>query len=233
MTAHDEGRRSFLITSVIGVGAVAGSALPRTAEAQQLAETSPATKPPPSPPATRRSELGGPEWRTFFTEDESFAVKAIAERIMPGAPGIPGATDANVINYIDLALSGAYSDQQEFYRRGLASLDNHCRAAFKDAFMNLQPAQQDEALAAMESGKATGFTWPAPQAFFTALRTHTMEGMFSDPVYGGNRDFVGWELVGFPGAQRIFTTAELKSDGAFRGPIVGLNATHDASRGGK
>ena len=44
---------------------------------------------------------------------------AFTERLMPGAPGKGGATDACVLNYIDLALSGAYSDQQDFYRRGL------------------------------------------------------------------------------------------------------------------
>jgi gluconate 2-dehydrogenase gamma chain len=50
-----------------------------------------------------------------------------------------------------------------------------------------------------------------------------MEGMFADPVYGGNKDFAGWRLVGFPGAQPAFTGADLKSREAFsRAPILGL-----------
>ena len=50
-----------------------------------------------------------------------------------------------------------------------------------------------------------------------------MEGMFADPVYGGNKDFAGWRLVGFPGAQMVFTSADMQSREAFtRGPIIGL-----------
>ena len=80
-------------------------------------------------------------------------------------------------------------------------------------------------ITALEEGKATGFTWPTAQEFFSTLRTHTMEGMFADPVYGGNKDFAGWRLVGFPGAQAIFTPADMQSKQAFtRAPIVGLQA---------
>ena len=63
----------------------------------------------------------------FFNDDDAATVAAFAERLMPGAPGKPGARDAGVLNYIDLALAGAYADQQDFYRRGLAQLDAYCR----------------------------------------------------------------------------------------------------------
>jgi gluconate 2-dehydrogenase gamma chain len=57
------------------------------------------------------------------------------------------------------------------------------------------------------------------------VRTHTMEGLFADPVYGGNKDFAGWVLVGFPGAQPLFSPADLQSRDAFAGaPIIGLQA---------
>ena len=68
-------------------------------------------------------------------------------------------------------------------------------------------------ITALEQGKATGFTWPTPQAFFNTLRTHTMEGMFADPVYGGNKDFAGWRLVGFPGAQPLSRRRTCKQQG--------------------
>ena len=124
---------------------------------------------------------------------------------MPGAPGKPGAREAGVLNYIDLALSGAYADLQDFYRRGLAALDAYCRKTYNAPFVQLDAAQQDEVITALEQGKATGFTWPTAQAFFNTVRTHTMEGMFADPIYGGNKDFAGWRLVGFPGAQPAFS----------------------------
>lgn len=97
-------------------------------------------------------------------------------------------------------------------------------------FAQLTAPQQDEVITALEGGKATGFTWPSAQAFFNTVRTHTMEGMFADPVYGGNKDFAGWILVGFPGAQPLFSPADLQSRDAFAGaPIVGLQAQSKTS----
>src|SRR5262249_9498105 len=150
-------------------------------------------------------------------------VAAFAEILMPGAPGKPGARDASVLNYIDLALAGAYSDLQEFYRRGLAQLDQYCRKTYREPFVKLNATQQETVIPGLEQGKATGFTWPAAQAFFETVRTHTMEGMFADPIYGGNKDFAGWRLVGFPGTQPIFTSTDMQSKQAFtRAPITGL-----------
>ena len=144
---------------------------------------------------------------------------------MPGAPGKPGAHDAGVLNYIDLALAGAYADQQDFYRRGLAQLDAYCRKTYNQPFARLNAAQQDEVIGALEQGKAGEFTYPSAQAFFNTLRTHTMEGMFADPLYGGNKDFAGWRLVGFPGSQLYYTQADLASKQAFtRAPMVGLQS---------
>jgi gluconate 2-dehydrogenase gamma chain len=38
--------------------------------------------------------------------------------------------------------------------------------------------------------------------------------MFSDPVYGGNRNFVGWQLIGYPGAQRAYLPDEIAVEGS-------------------
>jgi gluconate 2-dehydrogenase gamma chain len=128
-----------------------------------------------------------------------------------------------VLNYIDLALAGAYADLQDFYRRGLAQLDAYCRKTYNESFVRLSAARQDEVITALDEGKATGFTWPTAQEFFGTIRTHTMEGMFADPIYGGNKDFAGWRLVGFPGAQAIFTPTDLQSRQAFtRAPMISL-----------
>jgi gluconate 2-dehydrogenase gamma chain len=161
----------------------------------------------------------------FFNDDDSRTITAFTERLMPGASGKPGATDAGVLNYIDLALSGAYEDQQDFYRRGVAQLDAHCTKTYSKPFRSLTAAQQDETITALEQGEAPAFAWPTAQAFFNTVRTHTMEGMFADPVYGGNKDFAGWRLVGFPGAQPQFTPEDMQSKQAFtREPIVGLQS---------
>ena len=216
MTKHDEARRAFLVGAAVGAGAVAGATLVPNALGQT--HEAPTTGAAPAP-----SHAGGPGLGAFFNSEDAATLAAFTERLMPGAPGLPGARDAEVLNYIDLGLSGAYADLQYFYRRGLASLDAYCRKTYKEPFRGLSAAQQDEVIAALEQGKASEFSWPSATAFFNTMRTHTMEGMFGDPIYGGNKDFAGWRLVGFPGAQVEFTAADMQSSGPFtRLPIVGL-----------
>jgi gluconate 2-dehydrogenase gamma chain len=220
MAKHDEARRAFLVGAAVGAGAVAGvGLLPEAVHGQgHPVQTTGA-----APAASHHA--GAPGHGAFLNDDAAATIKAFAERLMPGAPGKPGARDADVLNYIDLALSGAYADLQDFYRRGLAALDAYCRQNYKEPFRMLAATKQDEVIALLEAGKATTFTWPTQQAFFNTLRTHTMEGMFADPVYGGNKDFAGWRLVGFPGAQPEFTRADMESTQAFtRRPIIGLQA---------
>jgi gluconate 2-dehydrogenase gamma chain len=222
MNEHDEGRRAFIVGAV-GAGAVAGTAAVQAAYAKTPKAKQEKTPAAEAPAAAHAEPFDG--HGVFFNDDHAATVAAFAERLMPGEPGLPGATDANVLNYIDLALAGAYADQQDFYRRGLAQLDAYCGQAHQKPFVKLSAAQQDEVISAMEQGKAAGFEYPTAQAFFNTLRTHTMEGMFADPVYGGNRDFAGWKLVGFPGAQLFYTPADMASTGAFtRAPVTGLQA---------
>jgi gluconate 2-dehydrogenase gamma chain len=218
---HDEARRAFLIGAAAGAGAVAGASFDAFAQTheQHKATDTPTT----DAQGTAHVHSGG--HGAFLNDEDSATVTALAERIMPGAPGKPGATDAGVLNYIDLALAGAYADQQDFYRRGLAALGVYCHATHNAPFAKLDAAKQDAVITALEQGKATGFTWPSAQAFFNTVRAHTMEGMFADPIYGGNKDFAGWLLVGFPGAQPLFSPADMESKEAFAGaPIIGLQA---------
>jgi gluconate 2-dehydrogenase gamma chain len=219
MKKHDEARRAFLIGAAAGAGAIAGAGLDAFAQTPEQHNTADA----PATDAQGAAHLHTGGHGAFLNDEDSATVAAFAERIMPGAPGKPGATDAGVLNYIDLALAGAYADQQDFYRRGLAALNRYCLATYNAPFVKLDPAKQDAVITALEDGKATGFTWPSAQAFFTTVRMHTMEGMFADPVYGGNKDFAGWILVGFPGAQALFSPADMQSKDAFAGaPIIGL-----------
>jgi gluconate 2-dehydrogenase gamma chain len=217
MTKHDAARRAFLVRAAVGAGAVAGAGLVPEAHAQ-LEQHKQADTPAHQHPS-------GAEHGAFFNHDDAATMAAFTERLMPGGPDKPGAGEAGVLNYIDLALSGAYADLQDFYRRGLAQLDAYCRKTHNGPFQRLSAEQQDEVIAALEEGKATGFAWPTAQDFFNTIRTHTMEGMFADPLYGGNKDFAGWRLVGFPGAQAIFTPIDLQSKQAFtRAPMVGLQS---------
>ena len=221
MAKHDASRREFLVRAAVGAGAAASAGLVPDAIAQNHDMQ---MEGGPSAPGQQHPADG--EHGAFFNHADAATIAAFTERIMPSAPDKPGAREADVLNYIDLALAGAYSELQDFYRRGLASLDSYCRSTYKESFVHLAPDKQDEVITALEADKATGFIFPTAREFFSILRTHTMEGMFADPLYGGNRDFVGWRLVGFPGAQAIFTPSDLQSKQAFvRAPIVGLQST--------
>jgi gluconate 2-dehydrogenase gamma chain len=225
MAKHDASRREFLVRAAVGAGAAAGAAasaglVPATTTQEQMSHMEGGASAPGQQHPT------GAEHGAFFNHSDAATVAAITERIMPSGPGKPGARDADVLNYIDLALAGAYAELQDLYRRGLASLDAHCRSTYKESFVHLTPEKQDEVITALEEGKASEFTYPTAREFFVTLRVHTMEGMFADPLYGGNRDFAGWRLVGFPGAQAVFTPSDLKSTVEFtRAPIVGLQTT--------
>ena len=179
----------------------------------------------PKQEAAEQTHANAVQHGAFFNYEQAATVAAFTERLMPGAPGKPGASDAGVVNYIDLALAGAYADLQDFYRAGLAQLDAHCRKTYNESFVQLDASRQDAVIAAIEQGKAAEFSWPRGPEFFNVVRTHTMEGMFADPIYGGNRDFAGWRLVGFPGAQGDFTPGDLQNKQAFtRSGVMGLQA---------
>lgn len=139
----------------------------------------------------------------FFTETEALIVAAAASRIFPSDDSGPGAREAGVSIFIDRQLAGPYGRDRfrytqppfedapavlgyqgketprELYREGLRGLKG---------FHLLSPAEQDKSLQQIESS-----------VFFALLRQNTIEGMFCDPIHGGNAGMVGWQLVGFPG----------------------------------
>ena len=220
MIEHDDARRAFLLRAAVAAVAGAGVGVVPVALAQTQHQ-----HPETATPTTAPAHAGNMGHGAFFNDDDAATIAAFTERLMPGAPGKPGALDAGVLNYIDLALSGPYFDLQDFYRRGLNSLEAYCQKTYNTSFVKLGAARQDDVIRALESGKATEFGWPRPQAFFNTLRTHTIEGMFADPIYGGNKDFAGWKLVGFPGAHPAFTPADMMGKEAFAGGIfIGLQA---------
>src|SRR5699024_9069213 len=109
--------------------------------------------------------------------------------------------------------------------------EDHSQATFDASFLDLAGEQQDTVLEAMEADEIPEFQAPSGAAFFTKLRNDTIEGMFSDPMYGGNRILVGWKLIGYTGA-RGFYTAEEMADGAFSVDPVSLADSSGHHHGG-
>jgi gluconate 2-dehydrogenase gamma chain len=99
------------------------------------------------------------------------------------------------------------STPQDSYRKGLATLDKVSKKKYGARFSALPEKTQTQLLADMEDGKVASFK--KSKDFFNMILEDVYEGMFSDPVYGGNRDLAGWKLVGYPGAQRAYTEYEL------------------------
>ena len=129
---------------------------------------------------------------------ESDALEAIVARLIPTDENGPGAAEARAAHYIDRALAGPLRALRSTYAAGLAAVDEYARTSKGALFAQLAAPDQDAVLTAMENDTATGFL-PNPSAFFNLLRTHTIEGTFSDPYYGGNADYVGWNLIAYPG----------------------------------
>lgn len=144
--------------------------------------------------------------RTFetLTAVEGETLEAIVGRLIPSDDNGPGATEARAARYIDRGLGGALASSHEAYRGGLAAVDRYAESSKGRPFARLTADDQDEVLRDMDDDRATGFA-PSAAAFFGMLRTHTIQGTFSDPAYGGNDGFVGWELIGYPGVRTAVT----------------------------
>ena len=135
-----------------------------------------------------------------LTAAESDMLEAIVARLIPTDENGPGAAEARAAHYIDRALTGPLASSRAAYSVGLAAVDAYARASKGAPFAKLSAKDQDSILSDMEQNTATGFT-PNSAAFFNLLRTHTIEGTFCDPYYGGNENFVGWDLIGYPGVR--------------------------------
>jgi gluconate 2-dehydrogenase gamma chain len=154
----------------------------------------------------------------FFNDEEARTIEAVSGRIIPGDAHNPGAKEAGAVIFIDRALAGFFSHLQTFYREGIAALDQTSRSRFGCAFLNLNESQQDELLRTIEGGLEQRSIEGALRddrsgklsQFFSVVYEHTLEGTFGDPIYGGNRDAIGWKMVGFPGAQWSYTAEQMK-----------------------
>ncbi len=180
-------RREFLTLSAASIGGVVVYSLDR--EVSRLSAQS---------KQTIRIPL------RFFSHSEALIVAAAAARIFPSDGAGPGAPEAGVTVYIDRQLAGPWGRDRfrytqgpfeenaagEFGYQGKATPRQIYRRGLQDlkGFDRLKDAEQDQKLAQLET-----------TLFFLLLRQNTLEGMFCDPMHGGNIDMVGWQLIGFPG----------------------------------
>ena len=156
-----------------------------------------------------------------LTPHEAETAAAVAERFFPADDAGPGAVEIGVVDYLDGALSGAYADQRDTYRLGLAALDRAARTRWGGRFADGTGGQQDALVADWERGAVEGWAVPAQAPFFELVRGHVQEGLFADPAYGGNRDKAGWRVLGHPGVWLDNTAEEnLSPEPVTKGGVI-------------
>jgi gluconate 2-dehydrogenase gamma chain len=167
------GRRTFLRAAAAAGAAWAAADLLHVEEA--LAWTS------------QQAGRGAARAFASLTADEAAAIEALTSRILPSDDGSPGAREAGVINFVDRSLSTFNGKQKKLYRDGVLDLNRRAARKWKGAasFAALTPEQQDQLIVEIEKSP-----------FFQAVRMDTIVGTFALPSWGGNRDHIGWKLIG-------------------------------------
>jgi gluconate 2-dehydrogenase gamma chain len=192
----------------------------------------------------------------FFNSNEAAVIGGLLDQAIPGAPGVPGASEAGVLDFIDQRLARdegvptfmsppfarAYSgptppgpdtdeviwvpvdvlyrygiqevelSSAQVYRRSVELLDEYCERRFGSGFASLSKQQQGTVWDALSNGNVDTFVdSPTSSRFVNLLSSDAAQGWLADPMYGGNRNLSVWKAIGYPGVQRAYTPAEMRS----------------------
>jgi gluconate 2-dehydrogenase gamma chain len=201
-------RRAFLKSAAAGTAAAATS-LPQAAEAQQ-------SPPAPAPAATSQGY-------SHLNPEEAAFIEAVVDHMVPADELTPKGTDLGLSIYIDRALAGGWGKGErlymqgpwkegvpsqgyqlpltpaQLYRAGIAGSNASCVKSYGKTFDKIASTQREEFLLALQAGKVKFDSGLPSRVFFSTLYQNVMEGMFADPIYGGNRNKAGWRMIGFPG----------------------------------
>jgi len=236
-------RRSFLKNSGLTVGGVVlggalGSLLIKDDKSTTTTETQNKKTTPTANPNVALM---------FFTPNQYQVTQAAVERIFPEDANGPGAKELNAAIYIDHQLAGPWGSNVKDYRlgafykaeenqgpqtkllrkdlflAGLDSLSTYSIKQYEVDFKELEATQQDEVLLAFSEGKVELYGKVSSAQFFSLLRTLTIEGVYADPMYGGNNEMLGWSMRKYPGS-RMQYVAEIQDEKFIELEPQGLNS---------
>jgi gluconate 2-dehydrogenase gamma chain len=224
------GRRDFLKGAVAG-GAVAATTTTITPQAAVAAET--------AAPAA--------QGYAFLNIDEAAFVEALVDHMVPADDLTPKGSDIGINIFIDRALAGAWGKGDrlymqgpwkqgapsqgyqlpltpaQLYRAGIEATNAHCAKTYGKKFDALDETQREAVLQGLSTAKITFDSGLPVRVFWGTLYQSVMEGMFSDPIHGGNRNKAGWKLIGFPGAIAVHReNVEKYKDKKFPNDPVGI-----------
>jgi gluconate 2-dehydrogenase gamma chain len=211
MSESKIGRREFL-TSVSIAGVASASALaPVASEAQTVLQ----------PPAAQHpAEAAG---YVYLKPAEQAFVEALVDHMIPKDELTGSGTEIGIATYIDRALAGSWGKGDRLYmqgpwprgtpnqgyqlpltpaalyRAGIQGSNAYCRTTFGKDFDRCTAEQKEAFLKDLAAGKITLDGGLPGRAFFNMFYENVMEGLFADPIYGGNKDKAGWKMIGFPG----------------------------------
>jgi gluconate 2-dehydrogenase gamma chain len=213
-------RRIFLKQVATGSAVAVATAVPQASMGQ-------AGNPGAAPQAAGSAAATAPVAYTYFTPDEAAFIEAVVDHMIPADAFTPKGTDLGINVYIDRALASGWGKGERLYRQGpwksgtanqgyqlpltpaevyraaIPAVNAHCVKQYGRRFEKLDPAQREAFLVVLQGGKVALEDGPPARAFFDLLYQNVMEGMFSDPMYGGNKDKAGWKLVGFGGVVAV------------------------------
>lgn len=164
----------------------------------------------------------------YFTPEQFRVIDAATERIFPKDDHGPGAKELGVAFFIDHQLAGDWGfngrdymqapffqgekvqgyqgrlKRRDIFDIAIREIQNHSQAVYKKDFTQLKGKEQDVILSDFEGDKVN-ITTISPSGFFQMLRSVTLEGAYSDPLYGGNKNMDGWKMKNYPGSQMAYS----------------------------
>ncbi|WP_411830578.1 gluconate 2-dehydrogenase subunit 3 family protein [Paenibacillus lautus] len=213
-------RRKFLRNSGYAVGGVVLGGV--------LGYLLPKRETPPAAPAPEQNENNYNQALMFFNQEQYRITEAAVERIFPADENGPGAKELGAAFFIDHQLAGDWGfnardymqppfyvgektqgyqgrlRRREIFYIGLREIQNYSQKKYQKDFPSLAPEEQDAVLTAFQNDEVK-LTTISASGFFNLLRSSTLEGVYSDPLYGGNKNMQGWVMRQYPGNQMAYT----------------------------
>lgn len=211
-------RRDFLIKSMLGAASAAGAAvLPLQASAQVAAQAG------SNAPVTANPVITQAAGYAWLRPAEQTFVEALSNHMCPADSRSPNGVEIGVPIFFDRALAGAWGQGDRLYlqgpfqkgtpnqgyqlgmtpaalfRAGTEGLAGYCQTTYKKSFDALPAETKEEVLKALQAGKISLPNGVPSSIYFAHLLQMFYEGMFADPIYGGNRNKIAWRMIGYPG----------------------------------
>ncbi len=236
MDNKNSDRRGFLKGALVGTSVAVTSSITSSALAADAA--------PNTSNQNSSSETSG---YVFFNLAEQEFIERVVNHMIPADQLSPQGTDIGIHHFIDRVLAGSWGKGDRLYQSGpwkkglptqgyqlpLTPADLYrmsieqsnlfCVKNYGKRVSQITSNQLEEFLLNLRAGKVDFADGPPSGVFFSMLYQNVMEGMFSDPIYGGNKNKAGWKLVGFPGAVATHAQdVEKYFDKKYTAPMFGI-----------